>query len=147
MRAASQLHRFRRHAVAAALAAMTLLAACGGDSGSNPVASVVGTYALNSVDSGSLPVTVYSDASSTVELLDEALTLRSDGKYATLAHVRMTENGQVTTDTAEDSGTYTLSGSTLAFVSTDPEVGSATGSVDGSTLTVRSGTTVLVFQR
>ena len=147
MRAATQLHHFRRHAVAAALAAITLLAACGGDSGSNPGGSVVGNYVLKSVDGGALPVTIYSDPSLKVELLDESLALQSDGKYSIAAHVRTTENGQVATSTEQDSGTYTVSGSTLAFVSTDPEVGSATGSVDGSTLTVRSGTTVLVFQR
>ena len=68
-------------------------------------------------------------------------------RRASMALIRTTNDGHLATHTEADLGTYRVDGTTLAFVSVEPEVGQSAGTVDGRRLTVRSASTVLVFQR
>jgi hypothetical protein len=148
MRTSTPTSRSRRgHAVGFALAALSLLAGCGGDSSTNPTAGIAGSYSLISVDGTPLPFLIVDQGTFRVEILDEKLVVTSDAKYATLAHLRITENGQETTITEQDAGTYTVSGSTVTFVSADPQIGTNVATIDGGTLTVKGGMFVLVYQR
>lgn len=135
-----------------------VLAGCGIG---NPVGhdrTVVGTYALQqfngvnvpaTVNGVNVPATVYEDASLKLEVLSGALILDSDGQYREPISLRRTNksNAQVIVVAQEDTGTYTVSGNTITFVSVDGAVGTYTGTWSVNTIAYTSGGVSMTFLR
>lgn len=112
-----------------------VLAGCGKDA-IGP-AQVAGTYTLQTVNGQPLPYTLGEDATSKTEILSQTFTLNVDATYSWVTTDRLTDNGQVTTDTDTSTGTYTVRGSTITI--RDVEGGSLDVMLTGDTLTMIIG--------
>ncbi len=108
--------------------------ACGGDSSTNPSESIAGTYTLRTVNGSALPFTFYSDATTKVEVTDDAITINEGGTFTETGHTRTTTSGRVTTESIVDAGTYTRNGTAITFKGSDATPTS--GSISGSSLTL-----------
>jgi hypothetical protein len=109
-----------------------LLVACGDDNGTGPEnpPSVTGAWTLSQVDGNGLPVTTTVNGVQ-VTINAGAITFTANGGYS----------GTLQTDlgAATDQGSYTQDGSAIALTSTTPGADPASGTVSGSTLTLRYG--------
>lgn len=125
----------------------TAVAACGGsDKAAGPSdAGVRGTYALSQVDGRVLPATIFDDIvdddngrpmNLKIAILSGTLTLREDSRFSGTLSIRVTANGQAQTTPVPTSGTYVVSGSTIAFESDDPEDPQFAGTVAGGRLEI-----------
>jgi len=135
-----------RRLVAALLVSAAL--ACGGDDSITvPTnASVAGTWTLQSVNGSPLPFVIVQSGSNKSELTADVLTVGSSGNFTQLTTIRNTLNGQVTTQSTPDAGTYTLNGTAATFrFNSDGSTG--TGAINGNTLTVADVGLVMVYQR
>ena len=105
------------------LALLGLLAvavtACGGDDGDGGTGpgDITGTYTIQTINGAPPPYTLWTEAEAGFqrEITGGSVTLNADGTYSDVFHFRDTEAGVVTTGSAETEGTYTRSGSTIAF--------------------------------
>ncbi|MEO7458007.1 MAG: hypothetical protein ABIY52_17250 [Gemmatimonadaceae bacterium] len=123
--------------------ALAGFAACG-DSGTGLV-SVEGTYTLRSINGTNLPYIVLQSGTQKIEVVDDVISLATNGTYTEVGHTRTTLNGQVTTDTGTDNGSYTTAGTSITLRSSD---GSSTiGTINGGTLTVVDQGLSAVFTR
>lgn len=115
------------------LAALALIIAVGcGDSGTEPEdRSVVGTYALVAVDGDPLPQDIFGS-----RLMSGTLDLRSNNSFtATTVYDDGTET---------ESGTYTHTGSTIKFSTSE---GQLDGTYDGTTIVVDAVVVELTYRR
>jgi hypothetical protein len=123
--------------------------ACGGsDSPTGPTAvSVVGAFSLKTINGASLPAVLAQTTSGKVEVLDDLFTLNADHTYSEVGHIRTTlSNGSVTTSPESDVGTYTSANGAVQLTSTVGN-GTASGSVNGNTLTVIESGFTFVYSR
>lgn len=119
---------------------------CGGSDSTSPAtSSVVGTYALKSIDGLSLPYVTDLNSASKTEVLDATYSLNADGSYSQLVHYRMTTATSVTVTNAGDVGAYLSVNGALTLFSTTG-LGQLNGSVGGGTLTIVASS-VLVYTR
>lgn len=117
------------------LVALAVAVACGSDSTTQPtMASVAGTWALQSVNGAPLPFTVTQSGSDKVELLSDVVTANINGTYTEVAQFRTTLNGQSTTNTETDAGTFVLNGTAVSLSST--QTGNINGELSGNRLTL-----------
>jgi len=122
------------------------IVACGSDSSSAPSnASVAGTWTLQTVNGSPLPFTLASSPAK-LELLSYVVTVTSNGTWTSAQSIRTTFNGQATTATTTDAGTYTLSGNAVAIQSSSSTTVLA-GTVSGNTLTLAQPGLTFVFQK
>ena len=133
-------------ALAALLLAPVVLSGCGSDSGiEEPGPSVVGTYALASINGSPLPVTLIA-GDPKLEVLSDEITFAPRGTFTQATSLRWTEGGVASTESHVEIGTYTVSGSTLSFrFSSDNSTGSAT--VSGSGFAIVSDGSTLIYVR
>jgi hypothetical protein len=149
--------RIRGRLALPALALLVVVAACGGDASTpaglrgvdyavSRTTAVTGTYALDN-QATSPPLTCTVNGTPTT-VTGGSLVLRSNGSYI----ATFTVQEGTATETYQDKGTFTTSGSTIQFRS--PRIGTLSGTVssDGRTISVPNypycGTThTLVFQR
>ncbi|MDQ6633272.1 MAG: hypothetical protein M3Z10_00770 [Gemmatimonadota bacterium] len=127
------------------LLALAALAACSGDSGTDPNASIAGSYSLRTVNGSPLPYIVAQSGSNKYEITDDAISLNDAGTWSELWHDRTTTNGQVTTSANTDGGTYTRNGTAITLNSTTS--GAISGSVSGGTLTLTDQGVAAVYMR
>jgi hypothetical protein len=127
------------------LVALAALAACSGDSSTDPNASIAGTYTLRTVNGSALPYIVAQSGSNKYEITDDAITLTDTGTWTELWHDRTTTNGQVTTSANPDGGTYTRNGTAITLNSTTS--GAISGSVSNGTLTLSDQGVAAVYMR
>lgn len=118
--------------------AIGVVAACGGDSTTQPtMASLDGSWSLQTVNGAALPFVAAQSGQDKEEIMSDVFTT-SSGTFAEQMTVRTTISGQATMDTLPDSGSYALSGSTVTFTFSDSST--ASGTVSGNTMTfVESG--------
>jgi hypothetical protein len=121
-----------------------VLAACGSDSSTEP-SSIVGTWTLQTINGSPLPFVVAQSGSDKEEVLSEVVTLSAGGTFTESSTLRLTVSGTVTTQSFPETGTYTVSGSTLTLRSSDGSTGTATWS--GNTLTGSAEGFVFVYKR
>jgi hypothetical protein len=99
------------------LVTSVLLAACGGSDSTSPSsADVTGSYALWTVNGSPLPFTFQSGAT-TVVVTEDMLTVASDGSWSQTAGYRQIINGQASTGTTTDGGTWVRAGSAVTLSS------------------------------
>ena len=125
--------------------ALAALAACSGDSSTDPNATIGGTYTLRTVNGSALPYIVAQSGANKYEITDDAITLTDAGSWTELWHDRTTTNGQVTTSANTDGGTYTRNGTAITLNSTTS--GAISGSVSGGTLTLTDQGVAAVYMR
>lgn len=123
-----------------------VLAACGSDSSTGP-SGVVGTWSLQTVNGSALPFVVGQSGENKSELLADTIKLASAGGFIESSSFRTTLNGVVTLQTVADTGTYTLSGSTLTLSSTTSAGASGSGTVSGNTITATIQGLAFVYKR
>ena len=105
-----------RRFVLLALLGITLpVLGCGSHSATGPE-SFSGQYSLQTVNGAPLPFVEVQQGTSTIELLSDVFTVSEAGTFTELYTERTTVNGQVTTDSGTDKGTYTLKGVAVSFV-------------------------------
>jgi lipocalin-like protein len=126
------------------------LVACGSDATSPSATSITGTWSLKTVNGAALPFVVFASGTDKEEIVSDVFTLTannaSSGAFTQLTTFRITQNGQVASQSLPDAGTYTLNGSavTLQFNS---DSSSVTGAWSGNTITVTENGLVGVYQR
>jgi len=109
------------------LVALAVAVACGSDSTTQPtVASLAGTWTLQSVNGQPLPFTLTQTGTDKLELLSDVVTATSNGTYTEVVQFRTTINGQSTTTSDSDVGTFTVNGTAVTLSS------SATGNITGA---------------
>ena len=114
---------------------LPLALACGGDLTTEPAqVSVAGTWELQSVNGSALPFVVAQTPSSKVEVMGDVITALSSGTWTEILEVRSTQNGQSTTQSVTDAGSFTMNGTSVTFVASDGSSGS--GFVTGNTFTL-----------
>ena len=126
-----------------------LLTACGGDSDSPTEpngASIVGTYALQTILGESLPLIALEEGDDKLEITAGSIRLNSDDTYSRSVTTRLTQSGNVTTDVFTVAGTFTANGSTLQFSGSGDE-GPFTGSISGNTLTIIDESRPFVYRK
>jgi hypothetical protein len=106
------------------------------DSGTGPSeSSVAGTWNLRSINGTSLPFVIVQTGPDKLELTADVLTVTSSGTFTQMTTFRLTENGQTTSQSVPDAGSYVLNGTNVTFqFQSDGSVGS--GTLSGETLTV-----------
>jgi hypothetical protein len=137
--------RHSRTFVAIAVSCLSL--ACGSDNATDPTtASVVGTWNLTSVNGASLPFTIQA-ANPKIEVLDQRFTFASAGTFSIAGNNRQTTSaGAVTTTPFTDTGTWTLSGTTVnAHYNGDNSNG--TIALSGNTMTIVNAGRSFVFTK
>jgi hypothetical protein len=77
--------------------------------------SSVGTYVLKTVNGASLPVTLSTSGTVKTELLDETINLYEGFTLAKTTHRRITTGTVVTTDSTNDSGTWSPTNDEITF--------------------------------
>ena len=108
--------------------------------------SLAGTWRLQTVNGNGLPVVLEQNGAYKEELTSDVLTVAASGTFTQSMQIRVTESGQVTTETVEDAGSYTLNGTAVTFTF-DSDGWTGTGSVSGNTLTVAVGGLALVYRK
>lgn len=117
----------------AAAALVAVSAGCGGDGdGITEVASVAGTYTLQSVNGAPLPFTFVDEGGYKLEVTGASYTLSNAGTFTNTASYRETEGGVVSTSAETYTGSYSVSAGTITF--TDSDGDTLTGSISGNTL-------------
>lgn len=111
------------------------LAACGSDSATSPTSvTVSGTYSLQTVNGASLPAILQGSGANKIEIVSDVFTFSSTGTFTERAVVRYTENGVVSSETFDDTGTYTKNGTAITLRYSDASTGS--GTLDGNSMTL-----------
>ncbi len=131
------------------LACTTLLVAAscgGGDSTAPGTASIVGSYALQTVNGASLPFVVLQIGGDKIEVIDETVTLSAGDAFTQQGSLRITQGGLVSIDNYAEAGVYARDGTALNFVfSSDGTTG--TGTISGNTLIVAVSGLSLVYRK
>jgi hypothetical protein len=122
--------------------ALMFSVACLGD-GMTGSSSVTGSYTLRTINGSNLPYTVVGTG---MEIVDETITLYEGFTYIKSGHTRTTTNGQVTTQTTNDSGTYGLQGTSITFNSNAGGQGTL-ALIDGNKLTIVKAGITSVFRK
>jgi len=123
---------------------VVLLAIGCGDS-TSPTVSAAGTWTLKSVNGFPVPFVAPQGNGDYIELTSDVITATSTGTFTQMTVIKTSTNGQVTTQSIPDNGTYTVSGNTVSFTFTSGSPPGA-GTIDGNTLTVTTDIT-LVYTR
>lgn len=146
-------HRMKMRIATTLLAlAATATIATGCNDSNAPDLVHIGRYDLVSVDGETLPLVLVDDLSLKLTVTSGGLTLRSKGRFSQDITLEVVAGGQpASTEHLSCDGTYERSGDSFTFVGQESENCSgmtATGTIDGNTLTVSDdqGET-LVFRR
>lgn len=98
-----------------------------------------GTYTLISINTQTLPVTVFASNAGRIDVTDATLVLRSDLTYTeTLSRHLVPATGAAYSDVVVENGSYTVAGNVVTFTMLTPDgnpLFSYTGAVDGNTIT------------
>lgn len=107
----------RRLALCLALALPAVVIACGSDNSSTgpTVASLAGTWNLQTVNGAALPFTLSNSGGVKTELLSEVATVSSNGNFTETEVLRVTTVVGVAVDTLPSTGTFTLSGNLVSI--------------------------------
>ncbi len=141
-------HRLRS-VLTALLIVPVFLAGCGDGDGPTATSSIEGTYTLQQVNGVNLPATIYEDPDFKFEILSGSLILTQDRRYREPISFRFTDksSAQAQTRTEEDTGSYSVTGSTITFVSADADVGTFSGTVGDNTISYTFEGINLVYRR
>jgi hypothetical protein len=131
-----------RKALIAFVAALSLACFDEGVTGSS---TVTGTYTLRTVNGSPLPYTIPGGGAVKTEIVSDTITLFQGGTFARARDSRITENGQVTMQSATETGSYSLLGTSITLNSV---TGKATlGIINGNAMTIVEAGVTSVFSK
>ena len=125
-----QSRRFAALARLLGCAALTIALGCGADSATAPQPTIVGVYAMKTVNGQPLPFTMAEVGFDKIEVLSAAMTFTSEQKFIDAALVRVTHDGHASMGAGSDTGTYVLRGNDLTL--TYPDGNTLVGRWDGA---------------
>ena len=126
------------------LASVCLLAACKGDSATQPSpVYVIGNWSLRSLNGSPLPYLVDQTPTTKVELMAVNATFSAGSAFTTTAIYRYTRNGVVSPTVSPDTGTYELTGASIVVRFNDGTT--ISGSVTRGTMTLSGPSGAFVF--
>ena len=118
----------------------TLAVLVGCDSGVTGITTVTGNWSLRSVNGSSLPYTISGSGVNKTEIVDDVYTLFEGFTFSETIHRRVTTNGQESTITVNETGSYSLFGTSVTITHNSGAV--RRGLIEGNTMTiVESGLT------
>ncbi len=115
------------------------------DDGTGPD-NLLGTWRLEAVSGQSLPYILEQDGTRKVELTGETVTLLASGRQTMVTSFRVTEGGNVFTESIPAPGNYTVDGSTL-LLTFDNDEDEYTAIVKGDTMTIDDIGLTFVYRR
>ena len=96
--------------------------------------ALTGSWNLLSVNGTSLPYAPPHPGSNMQEVVADVLTLTAQNTFSEVTTIRITQDGQVTTQTVLDSGTYDFNSYVVTFDFKDGSIGS--GTLKGRKMTI-----------
>ena len=88
---------------------------CFDDGGIVGSSTVTGTYTLRSINGAPLPYTISGSGTNKTEIVSESITLFRGDTYARERITRITVNGQASSDTTTEGGSYSLFGTSISM--------------------------------
>lgn len=113
-------------------ASLALLANC--DSGVTGIKTVTGDWSLRTINGASLPYTVSGSGANKTEVLDDVYTFFEGFTFNETIHRRVTTNGQVSTVTVTENGSFSTFGTSVTITGNTTPV--RRGIIEGSTMTI-----------
>ena len=107
---------------------------------------LLGTWRLETVSGQGLPFILEQDGTRKVELTGETVTLLASGRQTMVTSFRVTENGNVFTESIPAPGNYTVNGSTL-LLTFDNDEDEYTAIVNGDTMSIDDIGLTFVYRR
>ncbi|MES2521665.1 MAG: lipocalin family protein [Gemmatimonadota bacterium] len=106
----------------------------------------VGTWRLQTINGLPLPFTLEGAGANRVDVTAESMTLVAPGRVTMVTAFRVTEGGNVSTESVPDAGTYSVNGSTVTF-KFDSDGSTPTATVNGDTMTLGDIGLTFVYRR
>ncbi|HMA19689.1 MAG TPA: lipocalin family protein [Gemmatimonadaceae bacterium] len=106
----------------------------------------LGTWRLQTVDGKSLPFTLDEPDVDKYELTGETITLAASGRVTMITSLRVTDAGNVSSESVPDAGTFTVNGSTVTF-RFDSDGSTPTATVTGDIMTLGDIGLTFVYRR
>jgi hypothetical protein len=113
------------------------------DSSTSPTNTVIGTYALATVNGQALPFQFTLSTGEKLTLNSDLVTLRDDGTYSDIGKWTSSASGNFT---VTEVGTYSETNGTITFFDQTDGI-TYQGTLAGSVLTESSGTMTQVYQK
>lgn len=120
------------------------LVGCGDSSGPS-VASVVGTWNLETINGQGMPFTVAQFPGYHLEILDDVFVVRSNGTFTETLTIRETEGSTVTTSSESADGDWDQDNAAITLNYDDGSV--ATAAISGDVVTANIDGDVFVYRR
>jgi hypothetical protein len=106
---------------------------------------IVGTYSLKSVSGSPLPYQLPGAGPTRVHVLDDMIILTPSGTYSEVGHKLFTTGSSVSVATPVDAGNFRRRGDSVTMESL--LIGTWTGTIKGSTLTLEQQGLTLVYEK
>lgn len=131
-----------------AVLAFSSVVACGGsDAATTPLApSAIGAWTLSTINGTALPFTLMASGGNKSEAIGSTLTIVQGGSYTATFIVRNTTNGQQSTQSSSQAGTYVVNGTAISL-RTNSDGTVVSGSVSGNSLTLTEEGAVYLYVR
>ena len=115
------------------------------DEGVTGGSSITGAYTLRTINGSALPYTISESGAAKTEILSDVITLYQGGTYARLRESRTTVNAQVTIESRDETGAYSLVGTSVSMRNV---VGTTTvATIGGNTMTIVEAGMTAVFTK
>ena len=120
-------------------------AACLGE-GLTGSSTITGDYTLRSINGSPLPYTISGSGANRTEIVGEVITLYQGGTYARSRDSRIVVDGQMTSESSAEAGSYTLLGTSVTMV--NGANGQTTlASINANTMTIVKAGMTAVFTK
>jgi hypothetical protein len=129
------------------LLAAAVLAGCGSDQGTNPIADTPsGVFVLQWVNDKALPFST-GEAGVVYTITSDRITLQKDGRFVESTTASLTIDGRTETATLPTNGTFVYTASTNAISLLASDGGQIAGTVLNDTMTLHDSGNTFVFYR
>jgi len=113
---------------------------------SSPATDVTGIWRLQTVNGKALPFILTEPGVDKLELMAEEITLTAPGRVTMSTTFRITDHGNVSSESDPDTGTYTANGSTVSF-RFDSDGSTPIGIITGNTMSLDDIGLTFVYRR
>lgn len=128
------------------LLSIVILVVTSCDNGVTGITTVVGNWTLRTVNGSALPYTITSSGGNKTEIIDDTIILYEGFTFAETIHTRVTQNGQVSTVTTGETGSYSLFGTSVTLTGNSGAL-ARRGLIDGNTMTIVENGVVSAYKK